>query len=147
MSYKNGCVLAALSLSDELESVAERARQLAQNLNLPLVFVHVVDDTALFDYANSFSLSGLIAGKYDEDESNKELMARQMIEKRLTRLEDNERLEIRAGSCAETIEALAGQRQSAMIVLGQPEKHFGSIIMHVARYAPCDVHIARTLEK
>lgn len=147
MSYEKGCVLAALSLSDELESIAERARQLAQSLNLSLLFVHVVDDTALFDYANSFSLSGLISGQYDEDESNKELMARQMIEKRLALLGESEKLEIRAGACAETIETLARQRQSSIIVLGQPEKHFGSIIMHIARYAPCDVHIVRTIEK
>ncbi len=144
MPHKNTCVLAAISLLDELESIVVRARQLAQGMNLPLVFLHVVDDTTLFDYANNFSLSGLVTGEYQEAETNKMLMARQMIEARLKLSStQHESLEVYAGSCAETIEMLARQQHAAMVVLGQPEASFGSVLRHVARYAPCDIHIVR----
>ncbi len=145
MSIENGCILAALSLSDELEGIAVRARQLAQGMALPLVFVHIVDDTALYDYANSFSLSGLVSGEYDEVEANNELKARKLIEKRLSSDSlPGETLEIHAGARAETLEMLARQRPTAIIVLGQPETHSGSVIMHIVRHAPCDIHIVRT---
>ncbi len=144
MSHKKVCVLAAVSLSSELESIVARARQLAQGMNLPLVFLHVVNDTSLFNYGNNFSLSGLVTGEYKEDEINKMLMARQMIEARLKLSPtQHESLEVHTGSCARTIEMLARKQQAAIIVLGQPEASFGSIIMHVARHAPCDIHIVR----
>ena len=144
MSYQNSCVLAGLSLSTELEAVVERGRQLARCMNLPLVLLHVVDDTALFDYASEFNLSGLLTGEYEEEEVSKELMARRMIEDRLGKAGDAfGTLEIVAGPRAETLEREARKRHAAVIVVGQPETRFGSVVTHLARHAPCDVHIVR----
>ncbi len=144
MYNENSCVMAAVNPNDELERIAKRARSLAQSLNLPLIFVHVVDDDALFDYANSFSLSGLVSGEYELIEAKKEIMVRKLLEDQLkTESHPYESLEIHSGKRTETIANLATERHAVIIVLGQPESHFGSVATHLARHTPCDLYIVR----
>ncbi|HFD79049.1 MAG TPA: universal stress protein [Gammaproteobacteria bacterium] len=145
MNIKLNCVIAALNLSEDLLPLAERAQQLAECMKLPLRLVHVVDDTAVINYANEFNLSGVVAGEFEQKEINDELRARRLIEHRLGLPEErHSELEVLSGPRARTLEQHARRLGARIIVVGQPETHFGSVVTHLTRHAPCDVHIVRT---
>ncbi len=144
MSDKNSCILVAINPDDELDRIAERARNLVHGFNLPLIFIHIIDNDVLFDYANSFRLSGLLTGEYKQEEAEKEIMARKLLEEQLkTESHIHESLEIHSGNRAETIARFAMERHAEIIVLGQAEAQFGSVTIHLARYSPCDLHIVK----
>lgn len=142
------CVIAALDLSDDVHAVAERACLLASCLEVPARLVHIVDDAAIVNPANEFSLGGLVAGEFEEQEIEAELFARRYIESRIEGISSEcATLEILTGRPAGKLEDHARETGALVIVVGQPESRFGSIVKHLTRHAPCDVHIVRVPER
>ncbi len=146
---ENSCVIAALDLSEDARAVAERACLLASCLQVPARLVHVVDEAAIVNPANEFSLGGLVAGEFEEKEVEAGLAARRYLEKVLGSLLTDcaEDLEILEGRPANRLEEHARETKAAMIVMGQPEHRFGSLVTHLSRHASCDVHIVRTPDR
>lgn len=148
MTRKNACVIAAINLSDDLEAVAEKARSLATCMQLPARLIHIIDDEALIELSNEFGPGDALGSEYIQQQIRDEYIARHRIGARLG-LSDNRlsELEIQAGPRAKTLEQQARDLNAAVIVVGQPETHFGSVVSHLARHAPCDVYIVRTENK
>lgn len=145
MTRKNACVIAAINLSDDLEAVAEKARELAACMQLPVRMIHIIDDAALLELSSEFGPGDALGSEYIQQEVRDEYIARHKIGARLN-LADNQlgELEIQAGPRAKTLEQQARDLNAAVIVAGQPETRFGSVVSHLARHAPCDVYIVRT---
>lgn len=146
MSQENTCIIAALDLSDDLEAVAAKARYLADCMQLPVRLLHIIDDQALIELSNEFGPGNTPGSGYIQQELRDEYIARHKIGARLN-LSDNQlgELEIRAGQhSAKTLEQRARDLNASLIVTGQPETHFGSVVSHLARHAHCDVYIVRT---
>ncbi|HED17850.1 MAG TPA: universal stress protein [Gammaproteobacteria bacterium] len=145
MNQKNTCIIAALNLSNELEAVVETARKLADCMQLPVRLLHVISDQALIEISNEYGLGDALGGGRIEQGFRDEYIARHKIGARLD-LADSQlgELEILTGHNAKTLEQRARELHAAVIVAGQPETHFGSVVSHLARHAPCDVYIVRT---
>lgn len=145
MSQKNTCIIAALDLSDDLEAVAAKARQLADCMQLPVRLLHIISDQALVELSNEFGLGDALGGGHIEPGFRDEYIARHKIGARLN-LADSE-LEILTGHSAKALELRARELNASVIVAGQPETHFGSVVAHLARHAHCDVYIVRNKHK
>ncbi len=143
-TQSNGCIIAALDLTDGVQNVAERACLLAKALNCPVRLVHVLDISKVVNYANETNIGGLVSGEYDEKLDAASAKAREYIESRIANVVgDCGKLEIMEGKPKKALEELIEESQAMMIVLGEKKAIFGSVVKHMLHHAPCDVHIVR----
>ncbi len=139
------CVIAAVDLTPSARPIAARACELARCLGVEARIVHVLDEPEVVNPANEFALAGLEPEEFEEKELEAALTARRILESSLEGLVGQcAELEVLIGRPADKLERHAADHDALMIVAGQPHARFGSLVTHLARHAPCDVHIVRT---
>ncbi len=137
-------VVAAVDLGPHLERLVRRAQRLAQCEHAPLVILHVVGRDPLAEAVNHFDYGELLLDELADPALGAEERARRLLLPRLTPLGVSESaIEVLAGPPARVVSERAERLEARLLVLGSPRSRFGSVAVHAARHAPCDVHIHR----
>ena len=143
MSDKAKQVVAAVDASPYFEPVVRRAQKLADCLDASLTVLHVMSDKTP-SMANEFSYGDLVLGGYDNEVLVVEERIKQAFEDRLRNAGLTEpELLIVAGSPARTISDYLDEHDAALLVVGQPKAHLGSVATKLVKRASCDVYICR----
>ena len=142
MSYQH--ILLAVDFSMDIETVAEKARSLAEKYQAKLSILHVLDNIAMPDTNYGTVISLLQQTEYDLLEAEKEKLIN--LGERLNIANDNQWLIW--GVPNQEIVEIAKQQQVDLIVLGTHGKHglsllLGSTSNSVLHHAPCDVLAVR----
>lgn len=137
-------VMVAVDLGPGLEDLVRCAQGQARCADAPLVVVHVVERAALAKAVNVFDYGELLLDELAEAELADEERARRLLLHRLAPLGVPESaLEVHGGPVARLVSERAERLKARLLVLGSPKSRFGSVAVHAARHAPCDVYIHR----
>ncbi len=137
-------VMVAVDLDPTLEDLVRHTQRLARCEPAPLVVCHVVGRDPLAEAVNHFDYGELLLDDLADPVLGAEERARRLLLPRLTPLGVAESsLEILAGPPARMVSERAERIGARLPVLGSPRSRFGSVAVHAARHAPCDVHIHR----
>ena len=137
-------VVVAVDLGPGLEDLVRRGQRLAHCEEAPLVVVHVVGRDPLAEAVNHFDYGELLLDELADPALSTEERARRLLLPRLIPLGVSESaIEVLAGPPARVVSERAERLEARLLVLGSPRSRFGSVAVHAARHAPCDVHIHR----
>lgn len=138
--YKS--ILVCLDLTDDSETIVERARELASRFGATLALLHVVEYVPVEPMGEALLPAVQIEGELVD-------RARQRLAELSGRLglEGSERIVLTGNIKAEVVR-VAQQRSADLIVIGSRERHGMSILFNftedtVLHAAPCDVLAVR----
>lgn len=133
-----GAIVAAVDFSEESAALVSHAVSTAEQGNLPLVLIHVIDSGILRHHSVAVGRSPGTSELVSEAQSR--------LDSLLSATGGHARVEVTVGRPVEEIHAIVQRSDASLLIIGSNDltkKHVGPVTSNSLRTIPCDVLILR----